>query len=367
MKTLRWSLAAGLGLGLLSWITVWSADEQKPAEKEIPKVEVRHTIELKYAPGEKISVEKKDSQNMNINGKMKMIIHIGEGKEQTQNMDLNMDMTNAGTVKYEEEILEVSEKGEVNKLQREYLKHETKGKTKQSMSIGGNDQEIPSQEETKESPLSGKTIILERDGKEIKVKIKGSKEKLKEEIEKSLKIDDPIKKLLPKEPVKIGDKWTIDPNEGPKIFGTGEDNIEKMKLMKFLDFSGECTLKEVSQNGQTENARISIKGTMKCEVDDLKSILGGKGHKDSSEDSSDNPMKSINGSMTMTMKFSGELLFDIKEGRPLLLEASMDEIKGTMEGEGTVKQEVFSMDMEMKMKIKGDGKKGITYKYGKEK
>ncbi|MFH1227390.1 MAG: hypothetical protein V1701_05755 [Planctomycetota bacterium] len=362
MKTLRRTLALVLGLGLLGWITAGFAEEQKPAEKETPKSEIRHTIELKYAQGEKIGVDKNTGENLNIKGKIRMLIDTGAEEAQSQNMDLEMDGSESSTTKYEEEILEVSVKGEVNKVKREYFKDECKKKSKTTMEMMGQEQAPQETQSNEASQLSGKTIILERDGKEIKVKIKDSKEKLKEAIEKSLEIDDPVKFILPKEPVKTGDKWQIDPDEGWKLFAMGTTDTEIMKQMKFVDFVSECTLKEVSQNGQAESARIAIKGTMKCEVDDLKAVLGDKGDEDKV-----NPLKGMVGSMTLTIKFSGELLFDITNGRPLSLEINQDDVKGFVEGEGAMKQQGISIDLEMRMKCKGDAKSVTTYKYAKEK
>jgi len=354
-------------LGLLSWTTIGISEDKKPEEKEPPKVKKEYTLALKYAKGEKINVEKKTAYNVNVAGKIKYTINPSGGQEINQNINMDNSTSGTGITKYEEELLEVSEKGEIDKLKREYFKDSTKSKSQTTLIVQGETQEQPAKEETKDSPLDGKTIILERDNKEIKVKIKDSKAKLPEDIEKTLMIDDLIKVILPKEPVKIGDTWSIDPKEGWKIF---ELTSKEMKRLKPKDFSAECTLKEVTQKDQSEYARIVIKGKIELETTDLKSIFNVNAQSKDGEDMG-NPLKGMDGSMTMTIKYNAEFLFNISQGKPVSLEINSDEIKGIIEGGGTMKQQQQGMsidiDMEMKLKIKGDGKSETTYKYEKEK
>ena len=118
-KAILWGVI--LILGLLSWTTIVISEDKNPEEKETPKGKKEYRIELKYTKGEKISVEKRTTNNLNINGKIKMTINTGE-TTQNQESDTDTITSTDMTTKYEEELLEVSEKGEVTKVKREYLK-----------------------------------------------------------------------------------------------------------------------------------------------------------------------------------------------------------------------------------------------------
>jgi hypothetical protein len=183
----RYASLAALA-GLLFWVGAALAQEAV-------------TIKLKdKAEGAAYQVEKNESGTVTTK-----VTVMGQNKEDTKKL--------SETTAYKETVLKLDDKKHATKLEREYTKAEktTDGKAEKS-------------------PLSGKTVVIEKKGDKFTFTFKDggevegeAAEGLNKEFNKNAHDDDLDKLLLPTKAVKPGDEWKIDMKAVAQYFSAGED------------------------------------------------------------------------------------------------------------------------------------------------
>jgi hypothetical protein len=304
-------------------------------------------LNLRYKKGERIitQTKTKSQMEMEVKGKVKMLLGIIPVKtiEEKQSESQETDM------EYTDEVLEV-ENEQPSKIRREIHEVSIKKKTKTS----------EGEKETSGPPLKDMVFILERDGDTTSVKPVDLKGEFPD-LARNFQIDPPIKALLPKKPVKIGDSWVIEEEELKKVIsssiflGLFEDGKEEKK-----DGKGEKERKgsgSLSGSGKGELKEIIIdeKGHKCAKIEYQYEITAtGKGigditvSEDKQESKKEGEMKG-----ELKIKASGIQLFDMEEGKPI-----SDKYQGTFTGEFSVagKFSIQSLFISLKCNI---GLKGM--------
>lgn len=271
-----------------------AAEEQDPNTISFTKV--------KRAPGD----VRHDTKRMAMN--MKFTVVVGENPPQ------EMEMRQTENESSELTVLETTS-GSISKVQLKVIEKESTQKIEQ---VGS---KAPAQEKT--SPLTGKTLLLSRQGEEIIVTDEAgnpvdevTRKAALEETDNTFNKEDSDKfhKLIPDRPVKLGETFTLEGQEAFDIFGDQDDITEAALSL---------TLKERVLVEGREYAKFDTTMLMKVEPQ---------------------------GGMLMDFTLKGSLLLDtatswpsqMKLNGPFTLEGSQESPQGAVVSEGT-----GTMTMEM--------------------
>lgn len=266
-------------------------------EKEAPSGAAMRLL-ARFHPGDVLT--KTDVMKLDI-GLDELTMLMNGKKMDTPTPEQRIAVTN--TMKVTDEILEASE-GKPKKLRREFqeVKFELKG--------------IPAPEENPMEDLEGKAILVEEEGGEVHAKPDAGA-KIDEKLIKGQGLGDEWRIFLPEEEVKKGSVWSPDEKKLAEMFRRmlpsmedDEDEGESAEIiknvMKRLSGSIECKLAGVSEEEGASVARITLKGGFGLDFtqDDLpKAVREGMG---------DGELE-----ISASGKFEGEMLFDIKAGKPV--------------------------------------------------
>jgi len=160
------------------------------------------TLKFNPKPGDKLT------QTTKMEMKLKITIDAGGGSQ-------DVEVEQRGTEKTATEIVEVTA-GKLTKVVKDFIEDYEEEKA-------------PGMEEwkRKDNPLHGRKVTLSmKDGKLVREGAEGLKEK---ELNK-LDLEDKDSRLLPKEPVRVGEGWEVKGEDVRKYLGDDDITDGKMKL-----------------------------------------------------------------------------------------------------------------------------------------
>jgi len=282
-----------------------STQDPSPAAGEQDPNTISFT-KVKPAPGD----VRHDTERMTMN--MKFTVAVGENPPQ------EMEMRQTGNESSELTVLETTS-GSISKVQLKVIENESTQKIEQ---VGIT---TPAQEKKETSPLTGKTLLLSRQGEEIivtdeagnpvdEVTRKAALEETDNTFNKDGSDSHKFHKLIPDRPVKLGETFILEGQEAFDTFGN-QDGITEAALS--------FTLKE----------RVLVEGR-ECAKFDATMLMKGE------------PQEG----MLMDFTLKGSLLLDtatswpsqMKLNGPFTLEGSQESPLGAVVSEGT-----GTMTMEM--------------------
>lgn len=311
------------------------ADEPKPDAGP-----ATWSLKVRFQKGE--NVVRESVQRVAYDMKQSITIDI-EGQPNQQSRDTTTDTTDKQ--KARATILEVEEDGRPHKAKVEFLVREHKKK----VTADGEDQATDTDADEKEDPLDGRTVTLERDGEATDVKLEG-KGTLSDEAKAALTIDDGEARLLPRDPVKVGDHWQVDGKALKPLVRSFLPQAEEVAAVQEVSGSADCTLAEVKEEGGKKLARVTFKMKVDIDIDMAKAL---KAHFDKEGDSDEAgaiKKAKASGNANVKVDTTGELTVDLDQAKlthfessgnlavEVTLEMSLGgsgELKQTMKGKGT--------------------------------
>jgi hypothetical protein len=289
-----------------------------PAEGEISLLlEVREaaepglgeTLALRYKEGDLFTCRERMKLDLSVENLQGRIVAGGHS------IDLpEQEVEMHATADYEtvEEVLK-AEGGRPTSVRIEFTRAREKTEVKGPFEKG---------EEEPEGDVEGVVAVVTRDGEDVAVKVESGT--LPEAWKRALTPDDPVEKLLPREPVTKGSAWTVEGEELAAFLllsflphaEEAEVRAKVKKILQGIDGGIEARLAEFVEKDGLRCARIPLHARLALDPDvrELVPLLAGEGEE--APEAADLPDVEIR----ITVELQGELLFAVKEGRPVSFE-----------------------------------------------